>query len=606
MSILVERGLRTLHREARDTRPRLGDFSASPRLIYISALAIIVGIVGAFLALILLYLIHFFTSLFFFQRISFQDVSPSRNHLGLAVLFVPVIGGIIVGLMARYGSEKIRGHGIPEAIEAILINGSKVEPRLAILKPVSSAITIGSGGPFGAEGPIIMTGGAFGSLIAQLLRLSSSERKTLLVAGAAAGMAAVFGAPLAAIALAVEVLLFEWRPRSLIPVAISSAIAGALRYYLLGAPPIFPTPTHTFHPTLVVLVDCFMTGLVAGLLSLILTWMVYTVEDIFRKLPVHWMWWPAIGGIFVGIGGLIYPRALGVGYDVIADMLRGQNTWQLILGILLVKSAIWAIALGSGTSGGVLAPILMIGGSIGIIESHIFPSMGEGFWPILSMAAVLGGAMRAPLTAIIFALELTHDIHSVIPLILVVIVSYGFTVLTMRRSILTEKLDRRGYHLTYEYSPDPLELHFASEAMDTNAKLIPKDMTVGEFVDRLGKDIPLHQRLYPIVGDNNILLGIVTQSLIKGVPPSTKIIHVAEKHPIVAYPYETMRSIAYRMAEHGITRMPVVEPDSERVLGIITLGSLLQARKRRLLEERVRERVIKIKWNREPIRVRTN
>jgi chloride channel protein, CIC family len=342
----------------RPSRPEeLGDFTATLRLIPISAAAMAIGVIASFVALALLKLIGLFTNLFYHQRWSTELASPAGNHLGLWAVGVPVAGALIIGLMARYGSERIRGHGIPEAIESILLNGSRVQPRLAILKPLSSAISIGSGGPFGAEGPIIMTGGAFGSMIAQLFHLSSTERKTLLVAGAAAGMSATFAAPLSAVLLAVELLLFEWKPRSLIPVALASATAGAARRYIMGLGPLFPVPAHPVFIGPAGLLGCVVAGLLAGAVSACLTWAVYKMEDGFQRLPIHWMWWPAIGGLVVGIGGLIFPQALGVGYETIGSLLQGDVPRATIAGILLVKSVIWAVSLGSGTSGGVLAPL---------------------------------------------------------------------------------------------------------------------------------------------------------------------------------------------------------------------------------------------------------
>ena len=347
--------------------------------------------------------------------------------------------------MARFGSERIRGHGIPEALESILINGSKVQPRLAVLKPLSSAISIGSGGPFGAEGPIIMTGGAIGSIVAQLFHLTAAERKTLLVAGAAAGMAATFATPVAAVLLAVELLLFEWKPRSAIPVALASATAGAARRYILGLGPLFPVPQHSIFIGPQGLAGCVIAGLLAGLLSALLTLGVYAAEDLFKKLPIHWMWWPAIGGLFVGLGGMIFPQALGVGYDTIQALLQGDVPRTIIAGVLLVKSAIWIISLGSGTSGGVLAPLLMMGAALGGVESMFLPHEGAGFWPLVSMGAILGGTMRAPFTAILFALELTHDINVLLPLLVAAMLAHATTVLLLKRSILTEKVARRGF-----------------------------------------------------------------------------------------------------------------------------------------------------------------
>src|SRR5690242_4359799 len=314
---------------------KLGDFTTNPRVILISGMAIAIGFVSAFIALILLRLIGLFTNLFFFGRWGTALVSPAGNHLGVFEILVPVIGGLIIGLMARYGSERIRGHGIPEAIEAILISGSRVEPKVAFWKPLSSALSIGTGGPFGAEGPIIMTGGAVGSLIAQFFHLSSAERKTLLVAGAAGGMSATFASPVAAVLLAVELLLFEWKPRSLIPVSMASAVAAAMRRYFLGPGPLFPVPPHP-PVALLGLLACVGVGLVAGIASALLTWGVYAAEDAFHRLPIHWMWWPVLGGVVVGVGGLLQPRALGVGYDIIAGLLQGQFVPAAIAGLMIV------------------------------------------------------------------------------------------------------------------------------------------------------------------------------------------------------------------------------------------------------------------------------
>jgi CIC family chloride channel protein len=435
------------HMGRKDTLSTLGDFTTTWRILPLSCLASGIGVFSAFVALALLRLIGLFTNLFFFQRWDTTLVSPAGHTLGVFVVFVPVIGALIIGLMARYGSERIRGHGIPEAIEAILINGSRVEPRVAFLKPLSAAISIGSGGPFGAEGPIIMTGGAFGSLIAQFFRLTSSERKTLLVAGAAAGMSATFASPVSAVLLAVELLLFEWKPRSLIPVALASAVAGAVRRYIIGMGPLFPVPPH---PTFIDpegLVGCVIAGLLAGALSALLTLAVYASEDAFRLLPIHWMWWPALGGLVIGLGGLIFPQALGVGYDMIGALLQGDLTTYMLAGILLVKSVIWAVSLGSGTSGGVLAPLLLMGGALGGLEALFLPNEGIGFWPLVSMGAILGGTMRSPFTGVIFTLELTHDVNVLLPLLVAAVIAHAFTVLTLRRSILTEKVSRRGYHL---------------------------------------------------------------------------------------------------------------------------------------------------------------
>ena len=580
----------------------LGDFTMTTRALFISGLAIAIGFVSAFIALALLKLIGFFTNLFFFQRLSTSMASPAANHLGWWEVAVPVVGALIIGFMARYGSERIRGHGIPEAIEAILINGSKVEPKVAILKPLSSAISIGSGGPFGAEGPIIMTGGAFGSMIAQLFHLTATERKTLLVAGAAAGMSATFAAPVAAVLLAIELLLFEWKPRSFVPVALSSVTACAARRYILGLGPLFPVPAHPVFIGPQGLAGCLVAGVLAGVLSILLTLAVYGTEDLFAHLPIHWMWWPAIGGLVIGLGGLIYPQALGVGYDNIGALLQGEVPRNLILGILLVKSVIWAVSLGSGTSGGVLAPLLMMGGALGGMEAMFLPHEGAGFWPLVSMGAILGGTMRAPLTGIIFALELTHDINMLVPLLLAVSIAHAVTVLTMKRSILTEKVARRGYHLSCEYAVDPLEILFVREVMRTKIVALPAQTTVGNLAGSVNTD---HERkgqlLYPVVGEDQKLLGIVTRNqlhrLLDGeTPAAATLAELAEKNPMVAYADEPLRLVVNRMAESGFTRFPVVDrEDNPKLVGMVALHDLLQARTRTMQEERRRERVLRVR-----------
>jgi chloride channel protein, CIC family len=586
-----------------DSSP-LGDFTTRPRVIMISLMAIFIGVVGAYVALALLKLIGLFTNLFFFQRWSTALVSPAGNTLGVFEIAVPVVGALIIGAMARYGSERIRGHGIPEAIEAILINGSRIDARVAVLKPVSSAISIGSGGPFGAEGPIIMTGGAVGSLIAQFFHLTSAERKTLLVAGAAAGMSATFAAPVASVLLAVELLLFEWKPRSMIPVALASATAAATRRYIIGMGPLFPVPAHNAFIGPAGLAGCVLAGFLAGGLSALLTLAVYASEDGFKKLPIHWMWWPAIGGVVIGIGGLVCPQALGVGYDTIGSMLQGQITLRLILLILIVKSIIWAVSLGSGTSGGVLAPLLMMGGALGGLEQLILPAEGIGFWALVSMGAILGGTMRAPFTGVIFMLELTHDVNMLLPLLVAVTIAHGFTVLLLRRSILTEKVARRGYHLSREYAVDPLEILFAREVMRPNILALPANAPYPLLVESLRVDPTKGpQRLFPIVDDARRLLGVVTrvdlQRIVDLGPAAAgaQFPAILRATPAIAHPDEPLRVVVHRMAHTGLTRFPIVQRgDGRELLGLIALDDLLQARTLNLEAERRRERVLKMRF----------
>jgi chloride channel protein, CIC family len=576
----------------------LGDFTTTPRVIAISAIAIPIGVLAAFVALALLRLIGFFTNVFFFQRVGFDLASPAGNQLGWLELFVPVIGGLVIGFMARYGSERIRGHGIPEAIESILISGSRIDPKVALLKPLSSAISIGSGGPFGAEGPIIMTGGAFGSLVAQFLQLTAAERKTLLVAGAAAGMSATFASPVAAVLLAVELLLFEWKPRSAIPVALASATAAVVRRYIIGLGPLFPVPPHPEFIGPEGILGCALVGITAGALSALLTVSVYAAEDAFRKLPIHWMWWPAIGGLVIGAGGLFFPRALGVGYDVIGDILQGNLPLGVLAGVLIVKGIIWSVSLGSGTSGGVLAPLLMMGGALGGLEATFLPNEGIGFWPLVSMGAILGGTMRSPFTGVIFALELTHDVNILLPLLVGGFVAHGFTVLLLKRSILTEKVARRGYHLSREYATDPMEILFVREVMRTAVTALPASAKLSELAASLRPGENRGQRLYPVLGEDGGLNGVLTRGdlrgLVQGGVNGQQLADVVKAEVVVAYPDETLRTVMYRMAETSLTRFPVVDRSPERrLVGMIALTDMLKATQRHLEEERRRERVLR-------------
>jgi H+/Cl- antiporter ClcA len=569
-------------------------------VLWLGLLATAIGATSALFALALLRLIAFFTNVFYYGRWSAASMTPAGNHLGVFSILVPVAGGAIVGVMARYGSERIRGHGIPEALEAILVGGSKVEPKVALLKPVSAAISIGSGGPFGAEGPIIMTGGAFGSMVAQLFRLSSTERKTLLVAGAAGGMSATFASPVAAAILAVELLLFEWKPRSLVPVAMASAAAAVVRRYLLGLGPLFPTVAHPAAFSITTLLACFAGGVIGGVAAVLLTGSVYFCEDRFLRLRLHWMWWPMLGGIFVGLGGLLFPQALGVGYDVIGSFVRGDYTVQMILGVLVVKWLIWAIALGSGTSGGVLAPVLMIGAALGGAEGMMFPHVGGGFWPLVGLTAVMSGTMRVPLTAVVFAVEETHDLNLLLPLLIASAGAYCLSTLVLKRSILTEKVARRGYHLSREYAVDPLEVLFVREVMRTNVAALPAERTLEEVAHSVRSDHPHSQLLLPVVDAQGRLRGIITRNdigllLERGDQTILRqtLGELARPNPVAAHSDEPLRVVVNRMAEEGVTRVPVVESDgSGKLLGILSMDDVLKARMKDLEEEQRRERVL--------------
>jgi chloride channel protein, CIC family len=575
----------------------LADFiNVDRRLIKISLLCIIVGVISAFVADALLTLIGLFTNLFYYGRISLQFVSPAGNQLGLAAIVVPAVGGLIVGLMARFGSERIRGHGIPEAIESILVNKSKIEPRVAVLKPISSAISIGSGGPFGAEGPIIMTGGAFGSVFAQFLKLASTERKTLLVAGAAGGMAATFNTPVSAIMLSVELLLFEWKPRSLIPVGVASITATLVRGVIISTNPLFPIAS-TPIPSVPIVVSAVLVGAVAGLAATLLTYFVYGAEDAFRKLPIHWMWWPIIGGLVVGVGGLVAPRALGVGYDTIDAMLLGNVAIDVIAVLAIVKATIWAISLGSGTSGGVLAPLLIIGAALGALESHALPFGTPPLWVLVSMGAMLGGMMRAPFTGAIFCLELTHDVNALFPLMAAALMADGVTVFTMKRSILTEKVARKGVHVAREYSVDMLEFVPVRSVMHQDFTILTAESSLQEAIIAYrksnGKAIG-----FPVIDATGSVVGYLPSKVIHDVlgenpVNETPIRDIVVGYTPVAFADEPLRVAVDKMAAADAQGMPVVDhKDPKKILGVLSKDDVFAARVLWFAEEKNRERVL--------------
>lgn len=576
---------------------RLADFTRDKRVLILSLMAIVIGALSAVVAKILVWLIAIITNLVFYRTLSSEFVSPVNHRLGPWVILVPVVGGLVIGLMAKFGSEKIRGHGIPEALEAILFGRSRMEPKVAVLKPLSSAISIGTGGPFGAEGPIIMTGGAVGSLFAQMFHLSPAERKTLLVAGAAGGMSAIFASPVAAVLLAVELLLFEWKPRSFIPVALAAATAGALRIPLMGGGPIFPVTPHAALGS-EGLILALVVGIIAGLASGVLTTLVYAFEDLFAKLPVHWMWWPAIGGLFVGIGGYIDPRVLGVGYETIHGLLRGELIGPMVAGLLIGKALVWSISLGSGTSGGVLAPLLIMGGALGALEAHWMPMGDVGLWAMISMAAMMGGTMRSPLTAMVFTLELTHDLNLLPGLLVACIAAHAVTYLALRRSILTEKIARRGFHINREYVVDPLMGLRVSEAMDRDVPTIAASMKVSELSDRLAKrDRKLSRRQGTLIVDEaGLLCGIITRGDVlraieefDGDHPLT-VIEAGSRNLIVTYPDEILFEAIEKMIRNDIGRLPVVSREHPReVLGYLGRAAVMTARLHRMKEEQERE-----------------
>jgi CBS domain-containing protein len=453
-----------------------------------------------------------------------------------------------------------------------------------------------------------MTGGAFGSLVAQFWSMTADERKTLLVAGAAGGMAATFNAPLASVLLAVELLLFEWRPRSYLPVAASVAVATVVRGVLLGTHPVFGVPQVVLHLSGGVYALCLAAGCLGGALAVFATSIVYAAEDGFRRLPIHWMWWPAIGGLIVGVGGLFEPRALGVGYDVIRQLLLGQAGLSLVIGILVVKTLIWSLSLGSGTSGGVLAPTFMIGAALGALEAHLFPVVAPGFWSLIGLGAVVGGVMRSPFTGVVFSLELTHQWGALLPLLIAASAAFGLSALVLKRSVLTEKLARRDLHLTREYTIDPLEVLFVRDVMTTDVVLfragIPLREAAATFVSdrRQVRDAQHRQRLYPVLGSDERLTGVVTRRDMLDAALSENndgalIEDLAISSPVVVHADLTLREAANLMAERGVTRVPVVAREHpDQLLGLVTLVDLLSARLIDLQEERESERVLRIRF----------
>ncbi|MGR9208507.1 CBS domain-containing protein [Rhizobium leguminosarum bv. viciae] len=564
------------------SRREAGDFTTDRRVLLLVGMSIIVGTAGAFAAWCLVSLIALVTNVIWFGEIGIQPASLAAVPRSLWVVLVPPLGGLVIGLMARFGSEKIRGHGIPEAIEAILIGGSRMSPKVAVLKPLSSAISIGTGGPFGAEGPIIMTGGAIGSLFAQFFHMSAAERKTLLVAGAAAGMTAIFGSPIAAVMLAVELLLFEWKPRSFIPVAVAACVSICWRPLLFGTGPLFPTHFQVDLPWWGIFA-CAAMGIISGLQSGLLTTLLYRIEDLFETLPIHWMWWPMLGGLVIGLGGLIEPRAMGVGYDIIDGLLNNRLLAPAVMSILLVKTVIWLFALSSGTSGGVLAPLLIFGGALGWLVGLVMPGNDPGFWALLGMAAMMGGTMRAPLTGTFFAMEITGDVSTLVPLLAATVVAYAVTVLLLRRSILTEKIARRGQHITREYGVDPFELSRAREIMISDVDTLPVTMTVGEACDFFASQQKTH-RIYPVVDAAGRLAGVVSRAdalLWQGNPDlasQTLAENVTDDSVPVGHPDDTVAFIADLMLSTGDGRIPIVDPTSGKLCGLIARKDLLRLR----------------------------
>ncbi len=563
------------------------------RVLGICGLALGIGVAAGFIAQLLIGLIQFITNLAFFQRYSLADLSPADNHLGLVVILVPVVGGLLVGFMARYGSKAIRGHGIPEAMEQVLTNQSRIPARLTFLKPASAAIAIGTGGPFGAEGPIIATGGALGSLVGQIVRTTPAERKTLLSAGAAAGMAATFGSPVAAVLLAVELLLFEFRPRSIIPVALASAAATGVRMLFLGVAPAFDMPG-VIHPSAAALGIYILLGALMGVVAVTVTRSVYYIEDLFERLPVHWMWWPALGSLVVGVVGYFAPRTLGVGYENITDILSDNLPLKAVIFLCVMKFISWSVSLGSGTSGGTLAPLFTIGGGLGAVLGAwavwLLPEAGVDvrIAALVGMAALFAGASRALLASAVFAFETTLQPLGLLPLLGGCAASYLISCLLMRNSIMTEKIARRGIHTPAEYVADVLEQVLVGQICSRGAVSLRADDKLAAVRAWLasGAAGTTHQG-FPVLDAQEVLIGVLTRrDLVSSSEADGLCIRdLVRRLPKYVYDDCTVRQAADHMVNHGIGRLPVVSrARPHRVVGMVTRSNILSVYRLRVEE----------------------
>jgi len=590
-------------------------FEAKPvpvkRILFITALALINAIVVGVFAKALIYLINFFTNLFFFGAVSFRSASPSDNHIGYWVILIPVIGGIIVGLMARYGSKGIRGHGIPEAMEKILTEKSNVPPLITFLKPLSSAISIGTGGPFGAEGPIIATGGAWGSFCGQTLHTTARERKILLAAGATAGMTAIFGTPFAAILLAIELLLFEFSPKSFIPVVVACVTAACMHFLLFDSAPVFPMPPVSV-PDKNAVIAYAGIGLIIGLASVVVTKSVYFIEDAFEKLPVHWMWWPAIGGLAVGVIGYFAPKTLGVGYFNITQALSGSLAVGVLVTLCFWKFVSWAIALGSGTSGGTLAPLLTIGSALGCLlgmfTQNLFPQahVSLPLAALVGMSALFAGASRALLTAIVFALEATMQENTFLPLIAGCVTSYMVSFVFMRTTIMTEKITRRGVVAPDSFSPDVLKNTNVADVIEREAEknkipLISTGNTVGDVRRWLtGEGTGYGYKTLLIADENSSkMIGALDRDAVfkKDISGMEKITDIASGSISAVYLDNNLWETVHFMLKSQQDILPVIDRKTKHIIGIISQADIFKAYNEHLQSDSHRHQNISAKRN---------
>jgi CIC family chloride channel protein len=575
---------------------------AGYRIGLISLLAAAIGVLAGIIAYILYDLIGLFTNLAYYHEWSFHFRSPENTLLGPWIIVTPVIGGLIIGFMAKYGSSKIKGHGIPEAMEAVLTSRSRIEAKVAILKPLSAAIAIGTGGPFGAEGPIIQTGGAFGSLVGQLIATTASERKVLLACGAGAGMAATFNTPIAGVILAIELLLFEFRSRSFIPLVIASTLATSVRTILFGQHSMFSMGDVNFD-IVHGLPYYLLLGLICGAAAIGFTRLLYWVEDLFDHLPIDELWHPAIGALGLGIIGFFVPRVLGVGYDTISDILNNHLLLKVLILIAVFKALALVISLGSGTSGGLLAPMFMtsaaLGGIFAICVNMVIPSahLSPGAFALVGMAAVFGAASRATFTFIVFAFEITRDYNAILPLMLACVIADLIGLRYLKSSIMTEKLARRGLFVPEEYEAGVLKVVRVNEVMRTDVISVLPEMSVGELADKMGRGEPGYSATQgmPIITTDGKLVGVVTQgdllrALQKDPTGKLSIYDAGGLRPITAYPDELAHDALYRMLQSNIGRLPVVmRADPDKMIGYLNRSSILSAWSRQIEDESLRE-----------------
>ncbi len=557
------------------------------RLLTISILAIGIGIASSLVAKVLMHLIYFITDVVFYGETSWGIVTPANTTLGLWIILIPTVGGLIVGLMAFYGSKAIRGHGIPEAMEQILINQSKIKPNITYLKPISSAIAIGTGGPFGAEGPIIATGGALGSTLGQILKVTTNERKILLAAGASSGMAAVFGSPIAGIFLAIELLLFEFSPRSIIPVALACITGAAGHHFLFSPDPIFPVGHTLSSPSNHALFIYSLIGIVMGFVSIFVTKVVYFFEDVFSRLPIHWMWWPAIGGLAAGIFGYFSPRTLGAGYENITDLLSGALPLKVILALCFLKFFSWAISLSSGTSGGTLAPLLTIGGATGSLFAmailYYFPNSGItiSMTALVCMSALFAGASRALLTSIVFALEVTGEPHAMLPLLAACTASYFISFSLMKDTIMTEKISRRGIQTPDQFQADVLQSVMVKQVMSPDEIVIEGNNTIGQVRDWLKEQKDYQNNYFIIATKKNEFIGIISSSnLFSDNHPREQLVSsLIKRSPVSVMEDDNLKIAVDLMAEQNIDILPVIS-NNNNLIGIISYRNILNAYKK--------------------------